>query len=566
MNTVLLVDDARSFLTSVKAGLKNYYSQINVLTAFNGRQAVRILHSVKVDLVVTDLQMPEMDGFELISYMSRNYADVFVIAMTAFNTPELDKRLGKMGAIPLLEKPITFDDLAVKISELLDSGAMGHVQSFSLEGFLQLIEIEQKTMTLNVRSDGRSGRLYVRNGSLIDAETPDLKGYDAAIKIIGWKKPGIDMQERCKRTKRVINTPLMKILMESNKEKDESEKNGGVDSDLLRKAIRRAEGNHFKEARKLLAGFLKLHPRNYEGWLWHSRVTGNMTVIERSLINARKLAPSNPEVEKEIANFNLAQKRKCKGKLKRCPFCWSVIEFGTPVCPTCVAFLIVRRDRLAHIKNADAEELNASVQRYKRVVKREKDNISVLFYLGVAMLNLEKWTEGGDYLSKAARLSPKDAFLAEQLNTTLKFLASRSKVKTRMSVVKSPPPSMGRTILVVEDSSTTRMVITVALKGHGFRVLEAKNGIEALSLLNQELPDLIVLDLILPEMDGYQILSIVKKSPGFKNIPVIVLTAKDKFIDKLRGKLAGSDKYLTKPFDPEKLVGMVDGFLNNEHQ
>ncbi len=561
MNTVLFVDDAGTFLTGVEEGLKFYDDRLNVLTAANGRQAVRILHSVKVDLVVTDLRMPEMDGFELISCMSRNYQNVPVIAMTAFSTPETDETLRMMGAIPLLEKPVSFEELADKIFEVLEAGSMGRVCSFSLSNFLRLIEIEQKTMTLHVTSEGRTGRLYLLEGSLMDAETPGRTGYEAAIEIIGWRQPEIEMRDRCVKTSRMIKTSLMKIVMEIGREKDERENRGGEDEDLLREAIRRTEGNHFKEARSMLAQFLKLHPRNHQGWLWHSRVTGAMKAVERSLIHAHELAPSDQGVAREIANFNLAKKRGWTGKLKRCPFCWSVIEAGSVSCPACMAFLIVRRDALARVKYARVEELEASVQRYARVLGREKNNLSALYYLGVAMLNLENWTEGVDYLSKAARLAPEDPFFAEQLNTALTYLAALSRAGSNKRVGKTRSASGERTILVVESNATTRMVITAALKGRGRRVLEAEDGIEALNILKRKRPDLIVMDVMLPEMDGYQILNYVKRNKALKSTPVVVVTAKDAFFDKLRGRLAGSAKYLTKPFDPEKLVDVVNEFL-----
>ena len=119
-------------------------------------------------------------------------------------------------------------------------------------------------------------------------------------------------------------------------------------------------------------------------------------------------------------------------------------------------------------------------------------------------------------------------------------------------------------ILVVEDSPTTRKVISITLSRQGYRVIEAGDGLEALSKISEERPDLIMLDVILPKMDGYKILSIVKGNKEFKDIPVIMLTSKDGFINKMKGKMAGSAAYLTKPFDPAKMIAEVGKQLASE--
>ena len=118
-----------------------------------------------------------------------------------------------------------------------------------------------------------------------------------------------------------------------------------------------------------------------------------------------------------------------------------------------------------------------------------------------------------------------------------------------------------RKILVVEDSSTIRKVISITLSQKGYEIIEAGDGLEALSRLNESKPDLILLDIILPKMDGYQILSIIRENPEFKYIPVIMLTSKDGIINKVKGKVAGSSAYLTKPFDPAQLVETIERYI-----
>ena len=92
MKNVLIVDDEKSFLLSLVEGLLSFAGDFNTLTAENGKKAVEVLKSANIDLVVTDLKMPEMDGFELLAYMSRNYPDIPVIVMTAYCTPEIKEQ------------------------------------------------------------------------------------------------------------------------------------------------------------------------------------------------------------------------------------------------------------------------------------------------------------------------------------------------------------------------------------------------------------------------------------------------------------------------------------------
>jgi len=116
-------------------------------------------------------------------------------------------------------------------------------------------------------------------------------------------------------------------------------------------------------------------------------------------------------------------------------------------------------------------------------------------------------------------------------------------------------------ILVVEDSSTTRKVISICLGQQGFEIIEAGDGLEALSQINEVKPDLILLDIILPKMDGYKILSIIKENPDFRDIPVVMLTSKDGILNKVKSKVAGSTAYLTKPFDPKQLLSTVEKYI-----
>ena len=115
----------------------------------------------------------------------------------------------------------------------------------------------------------------------------------------------------------------------------------------------------------------------------------------------------------------------------------------------------------------------------------------------------------------------------------------------------------GRKILVVEDSPTQLKLTVEALDGQGYEILTAMDGKEALEKVLSEKPELVLLDVVMPVMDGFQVCRKMKASPTMKHIPVIMLTSKNQKADAFWGKKQGADLYLTKPFDTLELQSAV---------
>lgn len=114
--------------------------------------------------------------------------------------------------------------------------------------------------------------------------------------------------------------------------------------------------------------------------------------------------------------------------------------------------------------------------------------------------------------------------------------------------------------LVVEDSIVTQKLITIFLKRIGFDVVTIDNGVEALKLLREQHFDIIFLDVVMPEVDGYTVCKFIKSNEATKSIPVFMLTSKDGMFDKVRGKMSGSDIYLVKPISHVALVKSIAKF------
>ena len=116
-------------------------------------------------------------------------------------------------------------------------------------------------------------------------------------------------------------------------------------------------------------------------------------------------------------------------------------------------------------------------------------------------------------------------------------------------------------ILLVDDEPGLREAVKLYLEDSGFDVCVASNVEDALGLLQSNLPDLVITDIMMPQVDGYQFLQKLREEPRFKTLPVVLLTAKGMTTDRISGYQAGCDAYLPKPFDPEELLAIVENLL-----
>jgi twitching motility two-component system response regulator PilG len=112
-------------------------------------------------------------------------------------------------------------------------------------------------------------------------------------------------------------------------------------------------------------------------------------------------------------------------------------------------------------------------------------------------------------------------------------------------------------VLVIDDSNTIRRSAEIFLRQGGHEVVLAEDGFDALAKVNDHTPDLIFCDILMPRLDGYQTCAIIKRNPRFTQVPVIMLSSKDGVFDKARGRMVGSEDYLTKPFTKEQLLRAV---------
>jgi CheY-like chemotaxis protein len=174
-----------------------------------------------------------------------------------------------------------------------------------------------------------------------------------------------------------------------------------------------------------------------------------------------------------------------------------------------------------------------------------------------ARQHIEKWMDGKRSLIDLAVQFDRDplqlahAYRNWVQNGWIKF------IDPKVGEVKQLP-----VILSVDDSPIIQTMIKRALSSQ-YKVLQAGAALEALNILNQQgdLISLLILDLTMPDIDGLQLCRTIRSIPKFKNLPIIMLTARDGFFDKIKGQMAGSDRYLTKPFEAEKLLEIVQEYV-----
>ncbi len=221
MANLLLVDDDQEFSISVREGLSFLLPDFQVNTASNGEEAVDVLKNSSVDLVITDVKMPVMDGFELMAYLSREYPAIPVIVITAYGSVEVERRLEQFGSFQYMEKPLDFDLLVKKINAGLEARSDGFLTGIALPSFLQLVAWEEKTCTVKIKSGKNTGILYFSQGVLLDAESGIKAGNIAAFEILSWDSVELSIENKCEKKEKKIEYSLDHLILESYRQKDE---------------------------------------------------------------------------------------------------------------------------------------------------------------------------------------------------------------------------------------------------------------------------------------------------------------------------------------------------------
>lgn len=245
-----------------------------------------------------------------------------------------------------------------------------------------------------------------------------------------------------------------------------------------------------------------------------------------------------------------------------CPFCCGVNENQSFECGECHASLTLADiDSLLHNPRVDLERVDRAVTEMEADWNLRDFNVNEMTALAVGHFNLANHEKGLRYLQEAVRLAPDDLILSVQANA----IAIRLDEMSRQGKPYEAMPK-GKSILIVDDSPTVRKLVSSKLEKSGHNVICAEDGVQALERIQESLPDLVLLDIAMPRMDGYEVCRQIRANPSARHIPVVMISGKDGFFDKVRGRMAGTTGYVTKPFGPETLMKALEIYLRPESE
>lgn len=217
MDKVLIVDDDAQLLLILTEALSKYSGKFKTVTASDGLAAIKALQKDRFSLVVTDVQMPRINGLVLLAYMAKNFPEIPCIVMTGYGTPQLEKRI-RRDALFYLTKPFKLTDMAEAILSHLDqhTSLSGNLVGVSVVGFLRLIEMECISCVCEIKQKGEEkGYLFFNAGTLYNALFGELTGEQAALKLLKMKGAAIRYKKPPKtKIKRLIRRELSDLLAE----------------------------------------------------------------------------------------------------------------------------------------------------------------------------------------------------------------------------------------------------------------------------------------------------------------------------------------------------------------
>lgn len=226
MDRIMIVEDNPVLLKILQSGMRKYENRFVTLTAKDGEEAIEILQNEPISLLVTDLQMPKVDGLTLLAYMNEHHPEIPCVVMSAHGTPQIKEKIAP-DVLRFIEKPFEIEELVETILPALENEQPGGtLNGISIANFLQMVHMEQKTCLLEIEiPDGRTGYFYFEEGVLFDAVFDNLQGEEAALALIPNEKAKIRFKNLAKGAKKVtrrIGKDLMPLLMDAMRLKDES--------------------------------------------------------------------------------------------------------------------------------------------------------------------------------------------------------------------------------------------------------------------------------------------------------------------------------------------------------
>ncbi len=308
----------------------------------------------------------------------------------------------------------------------------------------------------------------------------------------------------------------------------------------------------------LLSEIVADDPNHEAAWVLMAEVADDPEAARRCLTEALRVNPHNAKAQAALQNLQPAWLPAAEAPPPppepaatwACPLCGHKAATDHSECPHCEAILTFRppADFAAH-KVGKPGALAAAVDRLAGVPEGEAD-YDTYVNLALALLNQQRFADALAELENAMRGRPAARVLAGYLDALRGHIAAEA----------NSLASRGgrRTVLVVDDSPTVRKLVALTLEKAGYVVAQAEDGYQAMSLVKERgVPGLFLLDIMMPGMDGWQLCKLIRQDAATARVPVVMLSGKDGFFNKVRGRIAGASQYITKPFKPDELVAAV---------
>ncbi|RMH93246.1 MAG: response regulator, partial [Calditrichaeota bacterium] len=221
---MLIVDDEEDLTWTLSKKLSKDSDKFEVICVNSGREAIEVLNQLPVDLVITDVRMPEVSGLDLLVDIKRLYPDTKVTIMTAYGSPDVQQEASQRGCFDYIEKPFEINELRKRIIESLEQkrGFRGSIADFQLADIVQLNCLGRITSTLKVRGEGGEGTIYFRDGNVVHAEAGHLEGESAFFYMMSWSGGEFQVFRNMPPARETITRGWQSLLLESMRLLDES--------------------------------------------------------------------------------------------------------------------------------------------------------------------------------------------------------------------------------------------------------------------------------------------------------------------------------------------------------
>jgi DNA-binding response OmpR family regulator len=225
---VLIVDDEETLTWSMARSLSKDRDKYEVMVANDGKEALGLLKGNKIDLVITDIRMPDINGLDLLLRIKKEYPQTKVIIMTAYGSSDIRKEASRRGSLYYVEKPFEISEIRKIIIDLLGKkkGFQGKVFDLHLTDIIQMNCLGRLTTALAVSQNGDKGVIYLNEGEIIHAECGEQRGTEAFYTILSWQEGEFISNTGIEPSVQTIYQTWEHLLIEAMRRKDENQESG----------------------------------------------------------------------------------------------------------------------------------------------------------------------------------------------------------------------------------------------------------------------------------------------------------------------------------------------------